>query len=531
MGRPTAGSSSRPLDPDGSFDPQAAAIERSAAPAPTAAPQLPVPNHASAPQIAIVGAGLAGLACGYELQQHGLRATLYEASDRLGGRCYSDAALWPTRVIERGGELIDSRHHALLGYARRFGLAVEDMTQQPGQSLFYFRGQAYSRAALMAEYEAFLVSIRTDLQALSARPTAWRHSPTDAQFDQLSLQDYLEQRQAGDLLRAYLNSSYQTEHGLPLAQQTCLNFLLVHRASAMADPTGRDPNLKDLTQNLGPKADPRSRDLLTIASDERYHISGGNGQIVARLGQALADQVKLGQRLVRIRRRANQQLELTFGADRGSPTATIQYDVAIITLPFAVLREVELDPSLEIPDWKRAAIHHLQNGTQAKLMLGFDQRPWQRQGGNGIAISDRAHHQSTWETNPSQVSTLPAVLASLASGQLGSGLDPQRPQAMATALLADLEQLHPGAMAAATRNPQGQLLTTLEQWTTNPYSRGSYTCYQPGQFTQFAGREATAIHNLYFAGEHTNSFYEWQGYMEGAVISGIQAAKQILYRS
>jgi monoamine oxidase len=503
-----------------------------------------------------VGAGLAGLACGYELQQQGLDATLYEASDRLGGRCYSDAGLWPGSGsgsggsgssgsgssgsgsggsgsggsgIERGGELIDSRHYALLSYARRFGLSVEDMTQQPGQSLFYFRGQAYERAALVAEYQAFLVSIRADLQALSARPTARRHSPVDAQFDQLSLQDYLEQRQAGDLLRAYLSSSYQTEHGLPLAQQTCLNLLLVHRASAIADPTGRDLHVEGLTEGLGPTADARPRDLLTIASDERYHISGGNGQIVARLGQALADQVKLGQRLVRIRRRANQQLELTFGADRGNPTTSVQCDIAIITLPFAVLREIELDTSLEIPDWKRAAIHQLQNGTQAKLMIGFDQRPWQRQGGNGIAISDRAHHQSTWETNPSQVTTPQAVLVSLASGQLGAQLDPQRPQAMATALLQDLEQLHPGALAAASRNPQGQLLTALEQWTTNPYSQGSYTCYQPGQFTRFAGREATAIHNLYFAGEHTNSFYEWQGYMEGAVISGMQAAKQILY--
>jgi monoamine oxidase len=34
--------------------------------------------------------------------------------------------------------------------------------------------------------------------------------------------------------------------------------------------------------------------------------------------------------------------------------------------------------------------------------------------------------------------------------------------------------------------------------------------------------------NLLFAGEHTNSFYEWQGFMEGAALSGIAAAKAIL---
>ncbi|MBI4522510.1 MAG: FAD-dependent oxidoreductase [Deltaproteobacteria bacterium] len=33
---------------------------------------------------------------------------------------------------------------------------------------------------------------------------------------------------------------------------------------------------------------------------------------------------------------------------------------------------------------------------------------------------------------------------------------------------------------------------------------------------------------MYFAGEHTNSFYEFQGFMEGAVLSGIRAAREIL---
>jgi monoamine oxidase len=33
---------------------------------------------------------------------------------------------------------------------------------------------------------------------------------------------------------------------------------------------------------------------------------------------------------------------------------------------------------------------------------------------------------------------------------------------------------------------------------------------------------------VHFAGEHTNSFYEWQGFMEGAALSGIDVAERIL---
>ena len=58
--------------------------------------------------------------------------------------------------------------------------------------------------------------------------------------------------------------------------------------------------------------------------------------------------------------------------------------------------------------------------------------------------------------------------------------------------------------------------------------KGSYTCYKPGQFTTMAGLEGLSVGNLFFAGEHANSFYEWQGFMEGAALSGIAAAQSIL---
>lgn len=36
------------------------------------------------------------------------------------------------------------------------------------------------------------------------------------------------------------------------------------------------------------------------------------------------------------------------------------------------------------------------------------------------------------------------------------------------------------------------------------------------------------VERIRAAGEHTNSFYEFQGFMEGAALSGIQAAAEIL---
>ena len=50
---------------------------------------------ASQPRVAVVGAGLAGLTCAYRLQQAGVNRQVYEASTRLGGRCWTIAGRSP----------------------------------------------------------------------------------------------------------------------------------------------------------------------------------------------------------------------------------------------------------------------------------------------------------------------------------------------------------------------------------------------------------------------------------------------------
>jgi monoamine oxidase len=94
-------------------------------------------------------------------------------------------------------------------------------------------------------------------------------------------------------------------------------------------------------------------------------------------------------------------------------------------------------------------------------------------------------------------------------------------------ILADLDRVFPGAQAAARRS-DGSVIAHLEHWPSNALTRGSYTCYLPGQFTTIAGLEGLPVGNVYFAGEHANSFYEWQGFMEGAALSGIDVAAAIL---
>jgi monoamine oxidase len=456
--------------------------------------------------VGIVGAGLAGLACARELLRYGLVATVHEGGDRLGGRvwsmggAYRGPVTFPGQVVERGGELIDTTHTTMRGYAREFGLTLENYIRQPGDVSYYFGGQSYDEAAIVDEFRAFVPALQADLRALGA-PTADSFTAADEALDRTTLAAYLDSRGAGPLIKKALDVAYTIEYGLEIDRQSCLNLLLfIH-------------------------ADRRSRfQPFGVFSDEKYHVAEGNQAIVDGLAARLRGPVHLGRVLVRAAKRSDGRVELTFR--EGRRTIVAVHDAVVFAVPFSTLRDVELNASLGLPSWKRFAIDSLGYGTNAKMMIGFAGRPWRTYGSNGSSYSDLPNHQSTWETNPSAATASRGVLTDFSGGLRGAALRTSRVQREASAFLADLDRIWPGAAAAAARSG-GNVLAHLEHWPSNPLFKGSYTCNGPGYFTTIADNEAKPVGNLFFAGEHTSSFYEWQGFMEGAALSGLRAAAEV----
>ncbi|MEC4985665.1 MAG: FAD-dependent oxidoreductase [Oscillatoria sp. PMC 1068.18] len=456
-------------------------------------------------KVAIIGAGLAGLACGYELKKKGINATLFEASNRTGGRCYTLGGAFPTttnfpgQVAERGGEFIDNLHKTLLGYAKEFRLELEDFSKQPGEVFYYINNQRYSETAIVAEFRQFVDAMRDDLRTLSGAPTAANHTQADRILDFTPLDDYLNSRGAGNLITAVIDAAYTGEYGLNLDQQSCLNLLLYIHA--------------DRRSKFRP---------FGVYSDERYHIVGGNQQIAVNLQLQLPGQIQFNKQLIAARKDSANKVELTF-ADGFSD----KYDLVVFAIPFSTLRQVDLDETLNLPQEKRFAIANLTYGTNSKLMVGFERRPWLEQGGNGSSYADLPHLQGTWETNPIRATSNRAILTDYTGGNLGALLNPNQLQQETSDFLNDLNRVFPGSLTAARRNGN-DFAAYLENWRLNPLFQGSYTCNQPGYFTNIADNEGKPVDNLYFIGEHANSFYEWQGFMEGAALSGVQAASQIV---
>jgi monoamine oxidase len=447
--------------------------------------------------VGVVGAGLAGLSCGCELKRAGIAAVVYEASSRPGGRCHSLRGMFPGQVAERGGELIDNLHKTLIGYAREFKLTLEDVAKQPGEVFYFFDGVRVPEAAVVDEFRALQPALKKDLRSMSKQPVADSHTPADVALDMMSLRQYLETRGAGRIVTKAIEEAYVAEYGREIDEQSCLNFLLFVHADRRSQFTP-----------------------LGVFSDERYHIVEGNDAVASGLAGRLTDQIRYGKRLTAVSKLSTGRIGLTF-----SDSTTADHDAVVLTLPFSVLRSVAFR-DIELPPAKREAIGKLGYGDNAKLMIGFRKPYWRELGSSGASYSDLLNHQTTWETNPTMASASRAVLTDYSGGVRGRSIGSLGTQGAASLFLSDLERVFPGAGASVSKSGS-DVLAHLEHWPSNPLSLGSYTCYLPGQFTSIAGNEAKPVGNIFFAGEHTNSFYEWQGFMEGALLSGIAAARAV----
>ena len=99
-------------------------------------------------RIIVVGAGLAGLSCAYELDQAGFNVILIEARSRPGGRVrtYRDSFA-DNLYAEMGAEYVDSTDNLVKQYCNTFGLKVLPAKQYDG---VYVRGRRYSMKGIQS---------------------------------------------------------------------------------------------------------------------------------------------------------------------------------------------------------------------------------------------------------------------------------------------------------------------------------------------------------------------------------------------
>ncbi|MEW6158796.1 MAG: FAD-dependent oxidoreductase [Verrucomicrobiota bacterium] len=470
----------------------------------------------NAPRVVIVGAGMAGLNAGYRLRRAGLRAEIFEGSSRVGGRMFSGHdILAPGLTTELGGEFIDTNHKEMRRLISEFNLPTIDVKARSERDLiaeaYFFDGGLRSEKELIEAFLPVAPKIQADYDS-TEEIVDFEHEGGAKELDNLSLAQYLDRIGATGWLRELLEVAFVTEYGMDADEQSSLNMLFMISTET-----------KDGVALLG-------------ESDERFKVLGGNDRITTELATRLAGQIQTGQRLVRVKSKG-EGFVLSFDVATSSPRE-VEADFVILTVPFTLLREVELQ--VELPEVKRKAIAELGYGNCAKVMAGFNTRVWRENGYAGNVYSDEPF-QLAWDNSRQQPSPHGGITF-YSGGKAALETNAGSPEEQVKRLLPGLDQAFGQTLAGALKKHFGvqfaadvKFITLKEayngktarfHWPTYPWTKSAYASYKAGQWTTIAGAEGRPVGNLYFAGEHCS--YDFQGFMNGAAETGRQAALDIL---
>jgi monoamine oxidase len=472
----------------------------------------------SGARVVVVGAGIAGLGCAYRLwRRHGIRADVYEWSDRPGGRIrtlrgYFDA----DQLVEEHAEFINPEHTATLALARHLHLGLDNTERyQPGinadQESFWFNGRLWSQAAVNRDWREFGYELFRDAAGKASWPTTHIRSSTwAARWDQMSVVDWLD---------AHLPGGSKGDFG-----RLCISAVLDEFGGAAEDESALNLiYLLGADSSTGSGLQPRSAPELG-GGNEKWHIHGGNDQLISGILRRLPRGVlHLGHRLVRLRERTDGRVFCSF--DSGGRTRDLVADQVVLATPFTTLRQVDTH-AIPIRPLHRRAINEQPMGSNAKFFMQYSARIWNRDHETANAYSDTIV-QGTWDATDYQPGAA-GILAALPGGAVGRrwgsryGLRSYRgtpPDRMVADYLASFEQLFPGSRARYNGK-------AFFVWSSgDPYIRGAYSYLAVGQYTAFNGIQGKQEGRIHFAGEQTS--LNFQGYIEGALRSGYRCAEEI----
>src|SRR4051812_4888576 len=420
----------------------------------SAAASLPVRADGRTKKVLVLGGGLAGLVAAYDLVQAGNDVTLVEARARPGGRVETLRQPFTDSLYGESGALFVPRSHELVvRYARLFELGLEPAFPLFDARLFYLSGKRLNgnpAKAIWNRYVGDWVPAVGELQSVDA----------------MSAAQLLRSRGASPAELALLGASSLDLFADGMESYSALQML---RRAAHAESLGT-----------------------------AYRIPGG----ADRLANAFAS--RLAGRL-----RYETRVESVDADERGVSVRVLHQGRreelraarAVCTLPFSVLRTLEL--AAPCSREKRQAIAELPYTSVARVLLQFSRRPWSADNPHWLTIADLPMRWY-FEQTANQAG---AILEAQAFGAEARRVAALRENERIALALSCVEEIFPGARTYFQRGAS-------KCWDTDPWSRGAFAYFRPGQVSALQPYIATAEGRMHFGGEHTSA---WSGWMQGAL--------------
>ncbi|MFJ2131790.1 flavin monoamine oxidase family protein [Streptomyces sp. NPDC087845] len=473
-------------------------------------------------QVAVIGAGVAGLVAAYELQQRGYDVVVYEGASQPGGRVRTHR-FWDGTHAELGAMRIPDNHHCVLHYVQEFGLGVRPFINSNPAAYYHLRGR---RVRIFDTHHLF-----PDFELRSTEK-----EPPFLLLDRL-LRTVWETLDFGQQRRV-LQGQWDDPALGRLMSVSLWQFAHEHLSKDAWDFVGHATGLVHYEQSS----------LLEVLVDHfgLFHtgqvelVDGMDSLVRAFVGRLLPGTVQLS---TDIREIVLTGRGATVRGTRMGTSFDRDFDFVICCVPAPALDRMTFRPGL--PHQQRQAIRGISYASSSKTLLHLTRRRWESRDGlfGGGSFTDLAIQQCwypsdnarpgrenaagftpRWTAQDPQRSEAPTALL----GAYLWGANARRFAAMPSAdrdrlVLDGLEQLHPGIT---------EDVDDIFHWNWGEQAGmggGAFAHLRPGEH----GRHLEALGSphpaedprVFFAGEHLSGAHAW---CQGAAQSALSVVSRLL---
>jgi monoamine oxidase len=442
-------------------------------------------GYAQAPsgrgRVIVVGAGFSGLAAAYELASAGLDVQVVEARNRIGGRVVSFRDFVPGKVVEGGAELIGSNHVLWQAYAKRFGLTMNPMTEDPALAdpvVLDGRRLTNSEAQeLFGEIDAAVALMNVDARKLSDADRPWLADNAVA-LDLRTVGDWLRSLSCTDTCRRAIDAMLTADNGVRTEWQSYLGHL------AMVKGGGVEAFWTD---------------------SELFRCAEGNQQLAERLADGIGrSRITLKTPVTHVTTSSSGvRVQLAGGQ-------VLEGDQVVIAVPPNTWNRIAFDPVLPA---------HIQPqvGANVKFLMRVKGEFWTRAHLSPNLLST-GPVQMTWHQTENQHGR-GVCLNAFSGGPAAEEVRSWTPEERTRRYMQVLSPVYKDLSSSLVQ-------TRFMDWPADAWAKGAYSFPAPGQIMRVGSTLWDGIGGrMQFAGEHCA--YAFTGYMEGALHAGAAAARRI----
>ena len=246
---------------------------------------------------------------------------------------------------------------------------------------------------------------------------------------------------------------------------------------------------------------------------DMVRIDGGMDRLPRAFLPQAADRIRFGARLIAVDQSAD---DVCIHYQTAAGRMRVHADHAIMAVPFAVLRHVEMLKPLSLP--KRRAIRQLHYDASAKILFQCRRRFWEEDEGifGGGTVTDLAIRNMFYPEQGRETGR-GVLLASYTWSEDAQRWGSLSPEERIVQALENVAVIHPQVKEEFE-------VGASKMWHDDPYAGGAFALFEPSQQSLLYEHIVAPEGRMHFAGEHASLCHAW---IQGAIESGLRAAREI----